>query len=157
MIAPIDKTLSVAVPPDRAFHLFTVRISSWWPADAHSVAAQQGGLPQDIVLEPETGGQIYEVLANGARALWGEVTIWSPHSVLEMTWHPGKSAAQATRVRVEFVADGSGTTVTLTHSGWSALAEPDDLRRGYDTGWDYVLGKCYCDAADAEAQAQPPR
>jgi hypothetical protein len=38
-------------------------------------------------------------------------------------------------------AEGSGTRLTLTHSGWER-GVPDTARyEGYVTGWDFVLGK----------------
>ena len=57
-----------------------------------------------------------------------------------MTWHPGHSEETATRFDVTFIPEGSGTLLTLVHSGWEALGEDGQARRdGYDGGWNGVL------------------
>mgnify|MGYP006196543225 CR=1 FL=1 len=44
------------------------------------------------------------------------------------------------RAQVKSALTGEATEVTLTHVGWERLADADAQRRGYDTGWDVVLG-----------------
>jgi hypothetical protein len=45
-------------------------------------------------------------------------------------------------VEVLFTAVPGGTRLDLVHLGWERLGErARTLRNGYDTGWDFVLGK----------------
>ena len=144
MTQPIVKTVAVPVSPEKAFERFTSDLQSWWPSHQHSVSAGSGDEPKDIVLELLLDGAIYEILPDGSRADWGQITAWSPSTGFSMTWHPGKEASAATLVELRFDAVAEGTVVTLTHSGWQVLAEQaDSTRKGYDGGWDYVLGECF--------------
>ena len=144
MTQPIIKTVTVPVSPDAAFERFTSDLKSWWPLHRHSVSAGAGAGPKDIVLESHVDGAIYEILPDGSRADWGQITAWSPPKGFSMTWHPGKEASAATLVELRFDAVAEGTLVKLTHSGWEVLGEQaDQIHKGYDSGWDYVLGKCF--------------
>ena len=132
----------------------------WWPGEKHSVSAAQNARPRDIVLEPRPGGAVYEITCDGQRADWGTLDLWQPPHHLAMTWHPGKTPDQATRLRLDFApaADGTtdGTLVTLTHSGWEALGnKADDLRTHYNTGWDHVFGDCYESATKSMSADEP--
>lgn len=147
MTDPIVKAVTVAVLPAQAFETFTAHIARWWPGHNHSVSAGQGAKPQSIVLEPKIDGAIYEILPDGMRSDWGIVQNWSPPDGLSMTWHPGGTADKATLVAIAFRAVDVGTEVTLTHSGWDVLGDAAaGLAHQYSTGWDYVLGDCYCRA-----------
>ena len=39
----VVKTVTVPLPPEAAFSLFTDRIAEWWPLHTHSVAADTYG------------------------------------------------------------------------------------------------------------------
>lgn len=144
MADPIVKTITVPVPPTRAFEVFSHHIARWWPGQAHSVSAYQGGKPQDIVLEPKSGGAIYEIQPDGTRSDWGVVQDWTPPDGFSMTWHPGGTPDRATVVTVQFQIKGAGTQVTLTHTGWENLGDTAaEIAQSYDSGWDYVLGNCF--------------
>ncbi|MEP2530072.1 SRPBCC domain-containing protein [Shimia sp.] len=147
MTKPIVKTVTVAADPTRAFEVFTANLSEWWPGDRHSVSAGKGEVPQNVVLEPRQGGAIYEILSDGSRTEWGVIQRWEPPAGFEMTWHPGQGADMATRLALQFEANGAGTQVTLTHSGWDVMAEKaEEMSQHYSTGWDHVLGTCFCGA-----------
>jgi hypothetical protein len=67
-----------------------------------------------------------------------------------MTWHPGRSVDTAQTVEVRFTAEGAGTRVDLTHSGWETLGkEALETWKGDDTGWDIVLGKSFAEVANS--------
>lgn len=147
MTEPVVKTVTVATSPERAFEVFTANIASWWPGVPHSVSARDGKPPRNIIFEVRLGGAIYEIAHDGTRHDWGEVIEWIPGRGFKMTWHPGSDAAKATHLALEFAADGNGCRVTLTHTGWSVLAErAEDIRGQYFTGWDYVIGDCFAGA-----------
>lgn len=144
MSKPIVKSVCVPVPPAAAFERFTAEIMSWWPIAKHSVSAGQGKMPQDIVFETRLGGAVYEILPDGSRSDWGEITRWQEGQGFAMTWHPGKGPEGATRLELQFESEGNGARVTLTHSGWEALAEQAETARShYSSGWDHVLGDCF--------------
>lgn len=136
----IVKTVHVPLPPADAFALFTDKIGTWWPVESHSVSAGQGAPSQSLSLEGKPGGALIEIGHDGTEHSWGTVEEWEPGHSFATTWHPGKMADRQTRVRVTFEADGDGTLVTLTHSGWEALGDDAvQMRTGYDGGWNGVL------------------
>lgn len=151
MTGPIVKTVVVNASPERAFDVFVNRIAKWWPLDGHAVSASHGKPALAVVIEPRVGGAIYETMFDGTRADWGTVLVFDEGRRLAFSWHPGTNKDRPTRVEVAFEAHGAGQTeVTLTHSGWEVwAAEAPDKRRGYDSGWDHVLGECFADAAAA--------
>jgi hypothetical protein len=49
---------------------------------------------------------------------------------------------------MRFTPDGEGTRVELQHRGWEALGgDAAEVFESYDSGWDYVVGKRYAEAA----------
>jgi uncharacterized protein YndB with AHSA1/START domain len=130
---PVVRAITVRRTPEDAFRLFTADIGSWWPMDPHSVY----GATARVDVE---GSEIVERSAEGERSVWAEVVESSPPRRLVLSWHPGTEPAKATRVEVSFLADGEGTRVELTHTGWEALGErAEAARQSYDTGWVLVL------------------
>lgn len=147
LLKPIDKSVFVDLPPEAAFRLFTGGVGSWWPLASHSVAGDDA---VTCILEGHVGGRFYEVSRGGDQAEWGRVLAWEPPRRLVMSWYPGRTPADATEVEVTFRPEGSGTRLTLTHSGWER-GVPDSARyEGYVTGWDFVLGR-YTDRAGQPA------
>ena len=145
---PIVKTIEVGCDAEHAFDVFVNRITKWWPLDGHAASAASGKAALAVTIEPQFGGAVYETMWDGGRNDWGEVLEYEPGAKLAMTWHPGNNADNPTRVDVVFDDLGDQRTrVTLTHSGWDVWGETAMARRGsYDTGWDFVLGKCYAGA-----------
>lgn len=143
-LGPLTKTATVPCSPARAFEIFTREMSAWWPLTTHSVGASADCR---VDVEPRAGGRIVETLPSGGTAIWGTITVWAPPGRLAFTWHPGNPPDQATEVEVTFAdsGSGSGTLVTLVHRGWPARPDGEAARQGYDTGWEYVLGR-YRDA-----------
>jgi uncharacterized protein YciI len=117
----------VAAPAAQAFRTFTEDIGAWWPLDRLSVLTGTVAFEGDLLVE-RSGEE---------RAIWAEVTEWRPPFRLGLAWHPG--SAIATDVRVTFIPDGSGTIVSLEHSGWERLADPQASADEYGSGWPGVL------------------
>jgi len=61
-LAPVRCAVTVPLPPDRAFALFTDGYYSWWPHGHHLGKAELAG----VVLEPRTGGRYYERGVDGS-------------------------------------------------------------------------------------------
>lgn len=148
---PLIKTLTVPIPPDRAFDLFTRRMAEWWPLHSHAVSSFACRAPARGVVVPQTLGEmVIETLADGTTAAWGRVTAYQPPALFAMTWHPGSPEVQATHVEIRFAPEGEGTRLTLTHSGWQNRPDGAEARANYDSGWNRVLNQDF----DAMARQQ---
>ena len=138
-LAPeVHTSVTVKLPRDEAFRLFTERMGSWWPTATHSVYDAEA---VDVILEPGVGGRVYESTADGRTSEWGTVTVWQPVERVAMSWHPGYEEELATLVEVRFseAADG-GTLVDLLHTGWEVHgADTEQKATGYQAGWPIVL------------------
>jgi hypothetical protein len=139
-IVPVKKTIQVKLSVDDAFTLFTEKIHTWWPLDAaHSVGGED---TETCAIEGRVGGRVFETLKDGTEAVWGTVQVFDPPHVFATTWHPGNPSELATYLEVRFTAEGEGTLLELTHSGWEARGEDaQKFRDGYNSGWDFVLGE----------------
>ena len=136
-LEPVRKAVTVGCSPERAFEIFTGRITSWWPLDRYSISQEKA---RGCAIEPFTGGEIYETRDDGERFTWGQVVTWEPPGRLVITWHPGREPEVAQEVEVLFRATSGGTRVELEHRGWAKLGEgAGEVREGYEGGWAYVL------------------
>ena len=148
-ITPVRREIRVRCDVDTAFELFTAHLGAWWPLGTHSVFGAQASVAfEDGVVVERHGAD---------KAVWGTVLRWDRPGGFAMTWHPGHGPERATEVAVAFEPDGDGTLVTLTHTGWERLAEPEAARAEYDRGWPLVLARLAqrVVAASADAGAQP--
>ena len=137
-IEPVTKSIVVKRPPDEAFRVYTEGIGGWWPLETHSPSQKS----ETVIIEPRTGGRLYERTTDGEEVDWGEILVWDPPRRLVHSWHLGRSVA--TEVELRFTPQGDGTLVELAHSGWERHGEyAADLRAQYDSGWDFVFGERY--------------
>jgi uncharacterized protein YndB with AHSA1/START domain len=132
-IAPIRREVLVAVPPERAFDLFTGSMGRWWPMATHSVY----GAGATVAFEQ---GRLVERLGDQS-AEWGVVLAWEPPHLLRMTWHPGNPVEESTDLTVRFLPHDRGTRVELVHAGWERHALGEQAARNYGDGWPIVLGE----------------
>lgn len=124
----------VAVPPDSAFRVFTEEIDQWWRTGRKFRI--RGKRPGRIYFEPGPSGRLFETFEapSGSRTFEvGKVTIWEPPERLALEWRgvnfkPGEK----TFVEVTFEPMRDGTTVTVRHSGWSALPAEHPARHGLE-------------------------
>lgn len=137
MTEPLLVKVEVACPVDHAFRVWTSRIDSWWPAH-HTVS---GRADAQIVLERHVGGRLLELLPDGTEHIWGEVTVWQPPHELGYRWHIGQPAAQATDVRIHFVAVGDDATrLEISHTGWQVAGDQaEQFRQRNHSGWRALL------------------
>ncbi len=127
-------TVGVALPPDDAFAVFTGEIDRWWRRGRRYRNAP--GDAGDVRIEPGVGGRLFESYGVGPdeRVVEiGRTLVWDPPRRLVLQWRNAVFAAgEHTEVEVEFIASGSGTTVVLTHRGWSAIRSDHPARHGLD-------------------------
>ncbi|MEL6548931.1 MAG: metalloregulator ArsR/SmtB family transcription factor [Pseudomonadota bacterium] len=152
---PVVKIITVPLPPEEAFELFTNGLPTWWPVESHSLSAQDDATPKRVTIEDRECGLIEETKRDGTRHPWGTFTAWEPGRRVAIRWHVGRPEDEATFIDVRFEAQPNGTRVTLIHDGWAALGETaEKIRGGYYVGWDMVLGQRYmraCQGAMASA------
>ena len=136
-IEVVRKTVTVDCAVEEAFRVFTAETRSWWPIETHSINVEV----EDIVFEPEAGGSVYEIGANGERGHWATVLVWEPPQRLILRWNILERDGDATEVEVRFSPEGERTRVGLEHRGWQDVElEGPAKRANYETGWDAVLG-----------------
>jgi uncharacterized protein YndB with AHSA1/START domain len=125
-------SVAVAIAPSLAFEIFTTDIDRWWRRGLkfrHS--ASRSGL---LCIEPEVGGRLFESFEKdgGAHVVEvGRVRVWEPPNRLCFSWRNATFAPhEHTEVQVEFAPTPTGTLVTVTHSGLSALRADHPARHG---------------------------
>ncbi len=73
-IPAIRGTVTVGVPVERAFRVFTDSFGTWWPAEYHIGQTDMA----EAILEPREGGRWYEKGVDGSECDWGRVLAWEP-------------------------------------------------------------------------------
>ncbi|MGH3716950.1 MAG: SRPBCC family protein [Micromonosporaceae bacterium] len=143
-IPAITGTVTVAVPIEKAFRVFTESLHTWWPAEYHIGRAEMA----EPVMEPKAGGRWYERGVDGSECDWGQVLVWEPPSRLVVTWQiTGEwqydpDPERASEVEVRFTADGpEQTTVQLEHRFLERLVGGQAMHAAIsgDGGWAGVL------------------
>ncbi len=125
-------SVAVAVSPAEAFEIFTGEIDRWWRRGLkfrHSAARSSL-----LRIEPEVGGRLFESFeTDGTQHVVdvGRVRVWEPPRRLTFSWRNADFAPhEQTEVEVQFEPTASGTLVTVTHSGLSALRADHPARHG---------------------------
>lgn len=134
--APVLRSITVPVPPARAFRVFTEQIAAWWPAATHGLFGHEAGR---VAFE---AGRLVERATDGRETIWGEVLAWDEPVRLCFTWHPGREADDASEVEVRFLESGTDTRVELEHRGWERFGQDASARRRTYVGpgaWGAVL------------------
>lgn len=141
--APIRKSLTVAVSPQRAFEVFTAGFDRWWPK-THTIGK---AALQRAVIEPRLGGRWYGVDVNGHEDDWGEVLAWEPPGRLLLAWRINGNFAYdpnvLTEVEVLFTETADGETqVEFEHrhlERLGAAAERGRAMMDSPNGWGAIL------------------
>ena len=136
-MAPVLRSVTVAVPIERAFDTFTRRIGDWWPLRTYGIFGDEAaGVAFD-------GARLVERSKSGEESIWAEVLAWEPPTRIAFTWHPGYAEDDpVTEVEVRFREQDGCTIVELEHTGWERLGErAEETRANYADGWEDVLGQ----------------
>jgi len=99
----ITKSVLLTCQPERAFELFTRRISEWWPPQRRHTAD-----PASVIVMSEAG-RFYERDSDGNEVELGAVLAWEAPKRLVLDWYPGTDRAHPTRVEVSFSPAGAAT------------------------------------------------
>ncbi|MFO0659270.1 MAG: SRPBCC domain-containing protein [Polyangiaceae bacterium] len=128
----------VRVPKEEAFRVFTEEIDQWWRRGLkYRVAGAARGV---MLLECKPGGRLFESFEVEGQAIGqkstqvfetGRISHWDPPNRLVLNWRLSNFAPdESTEVEVEFESTSSGTLVTVTHRGWSAIRDDHPARHG---------------------------
>jgi uncharacterized protein YndB with AHSA1/START domain len=143
-VAPLQGKITVNVPVERAFRVFTESFGDWWPSDYHIGQVEMA----EAIVEPREGGRWYERGVDGTECDWGRVLAWDPPHRLVVTWQINghwqydPDPAHASEIELRFTADSPDqTTVELEHRHLDRLVEGQALRDGITGGggWSTVL------------------
>lgn len=140
-VPPIRKTLTVDAAIDRAFSVFTAKMSLWWPREHHI-----GKSPLlECVVEPQAQGRWYEVCEDGSTCEWGKVLVWEPPARLVLAWQLNHQFAYdpslITEVDIRFTALGpKRTQVDFEHRNLERFGEGAlPTAAAMDQGWGQIL------------------
>ena len=148
--------VTVEVPVEHAFRVFTERFDEIKPRE-HNL------LPVPIdrtVLEPWTGGTVYDLGTDGSRCTWARVLAYEPPHRLVLSWdispqwHLETDPDRASEVEVSFIpVSAERTRVELEHrhldrhgAGWQGFV-------GLETGGGWPL---YLERFRAAAERPTP-
>ena len=143
-IPPLHGTVTVSVPLEHAFRIFTDSIHTWWPAQYHIGQADM----DKAILEPREGGRWYEQGVDGSECDWGRVLAWEPPHRLVLTWQINgqwqydPDPQHASEIEVRFTPDGpEQTTVELEHRLLDRLVDGQAIRDALvgGGGWTAML------------------
>ncbi|WP_055478008.1 SRPBCC family protein [Sphaerimonospora mesophila] len=158
IIEPVRHTVTVPLPVERAFSVFTDGFDKWWPR-SHRIGATEIA---EAVLEPRAGGRWYERSADGSECDWGRVLVFEPPHRLVVTWHINgqwqydPDPGHASEVEVRFTEDAGHTRVDLEHRhierhGGSAVQLSEAVAS--QNGWSVILGGYAKIAADTPSRS----
>ncbi len=137
-VAPVRKTVTVPIPPARAFEVFTSEIGSWWPVATHSVGLEHA---TGVLMGTNVGDQVVEQMDDGTTSVWGTLIRFDPPHELALTWHAGRPAENPTLLEITFTAAPEGTVVELVHSGFERWENGEATANNYFEGWNAVLSR----------------
>jgi uncharacterized protein YndB with AHSA1/START domain len=141
----VRKTVTVDVPVEKAFRVFTDRIGDWWIREHHIGSADL----ESVVMEPRAGGRWYEIGVDGSECDWGRVLDWDPPGRLVLAWQLSSEWAYdpelSTTVEVRFIAESpQRTRVELEHRDLDRYGEKaESMRVAFDSdgGWQGLLSR----------------
>ncbi len=141
----VRATVTVELPIERAFAVFTQEMGTWWPSTHHIL---QGELAE-MVFEPRVGGNIYDRATDGTESRWARVLAYDPPHRLVFSWDISNDfqlesdPSRSSEVEVTFTADGPRRThVVLEHSKLDAHGDGWEHHRdmvGNKDGWQVGL------------------
>jgi uncharacterized protein YndB with AHSA1/START domain len=136
-------TVSTSIDGDatieRAFHVFTTEIGTWWDADRHILDAELA----EMEFQPWVGGNIIDRGVDGSECRWARILAYEPPTRvcfswdINTCWQIENDPQKTSEVEITFTADRADRThVVLTHrrldrhgDGW------EEVRDAVGSGW----------------------
>lgn len=151
----VTSRLRVPASAERAFAVFTARLSDWWVKE-YTWCGPDALV--DIGIEAGEGGMAYEIGPHGFRADWGRVLTWEPPHRLVLTWQigpdrvPVPDPARASEVEVQFRTEqGNRTRVEVEHRNFDRHGpDAEGYRQALTAGWHELLSR-YATAVSTSA------
>jgi uncharacterized protein YndB with AHSA1/START domain len=140
----VRKSITVDAPIDRAFHVFTQEMESWWSPDHHILDAPLARM----VTEPHVGGRVYDVGTDGSECQWARVLEYDPPNLfvfswdINLQWEIETDLERTSEVAITFTAEGDARTrVELEHrkldrhgDGWEKMRDAVGAPDGWGVG-----------------------
>jgi uncharacterized protein YndB with AHSA1/START domain len=140
----VRTTVVVDAPVERAFHVFTEEIGTWWDKSHHLLEAPLA----EMVFEPRAGGRIIDRGTDGSESSWARVLAYEPPDRVVFSWDISPEwqietdPAKTSEVEVRFIADGPDRTrVELEHrhlerhgAGWEGMRDSVASPDGWGSG-----------------------
>jgi uncharacterized protein YndB with AHSA1/START domain len=140
----VRSSVDVQAPIERAFHVFTEDIGSWWDPTHHIL---QGELAE-MVFEPRVGGHVYDRGVDGSECRWARVLAYEPPRRFVISWDVNvqwqleADHDKTSEVEVRFTAIGPDRTrVELEHRnierhgpGWEQMRDAVGSPGGWPAG-----------------------
>ena len=137
----VRTSITVEVPVERAFAVFTDEIGTWWDPDHHLLEGELA----EMVFEPRVGGRVYDRGVDGSECAWARVLAYEPPDRFVISWDIDTSwkletnPERTSEVEVRFLPEGpERTRVELEHrnlerhgEGWEGMRDAV----GADDGW----------------------
>jgi uncharacterized protein YndB with AHSA1/START domain len=142
--ASVQKSIVVDAPVERAFHVFTQEMASWWPPEHHLLDAPLA----DMVIEPRVGGRIYDRGTDGSECQWARVLAYEPPTLfvfswdINLQWQIEADLERTSEVEIRFTSEGDARTrVDLEHrnldrhgDGWEKMRDAVGSPDGWGVG-----------------------
>jgi uncharacterized protein YndB with AHSA1/START domain len=124
----IEITRTLAAPPSKVFQALTDadELSRWWTTTAESDPRSGGAFSYGFEFEDTSRNHTYT-------GTYHDVT---PDERVRYPWQGGLGE---TTVDVRIRPAGSGTELTLTHSGWGEGEDWDEAVVLHEQGWSFFL------------------
>lgn len=119
----------IAAPPEIVFEAILEQLGP------HNATGPESPLP--MVLEPWTGGRWYRDLGNNTGHFWGQVQVFKPPMLLEISGPLCMSYPALNHVQYRVTAEGDKTRLTLWHRAIGQILP--EHRDGMPGGWAHEL------------------
>ncbi len=151
--APVQTSITVEAPIERAFAVFTEGIETWWNPEHHILQAEL----KEMVFEPFVGGNIIDRGVDGSESRWSRVLAYEPPDRvvfswdISLQWQIETDHEKTSEIEVRFIAEGPNRTrVELEHrnlhrhgEGWEQMRDAV----GSPNGWNLQRFKEALEAA----------